>query len=129
MRAMLVAVALLAPMAARADVSPPAESACSEILHGRTVREGEPCQLDSGAKGTCQESTCTHLDYSTRGDGGSPGSKTAPCLLCLDADGNVPVKPVGGCGQSAGGPAPRDLAALSFACAFAALVGLKRRRS
>ena len=136
MRTLLAAIAVLvvsAPSLASADVIPPEETACQ----GSKVK-GDACTLATGGKGTCQDSTCTHLDYSR--DASTPGSITSPCLKCLDGSGEVPVaagrdagdainpEKAGGCSLAPSSPAGRDLLALGFAGVFSALFLVRRRR-
>jgi hypothetical protein len=120
--AVFALLACFAPVPARADVVPPEEAAC------QAGAKGGKCTVREAGEGTCQDSTCGHLDY-TR-DASTPGSTTTPCLKCLDEKGQVPTaKPgAGGCSQATWSPTSRELGALLFAGAFSLLVVFRRRR-
>jgi hypothetical protein len=122
-------VALGSGTSARADVTPPEESACSSL------QSGAACTISpGGASGTCQSTTCSHLDYAHRDDGGIPTTAQTACLKCLDTGGNVPTTTTttpeksSGCSQALSTSSTREVAALLFAGAFSLLFFLKRRR-
>ena len=120
MKAQLAALAavILIPLAARADIPPPETEPC------KSASAGQACTYQ-GAKGTCQQSTCTGLDYSV--DASVPGSRTYECLKCLDT--KVPTDGGGsGCSLAPSGPRATDLLALALAGTFSGLFLLARRR-
>jgi hypothetical protein len=115
MRAFLTALVLsvcFVPFAARADVIPtsPDEEPCINVATGGR------CTLPSGAKGTCQETTCTV----------SSGSKYVgseyKCVVCLAEDNSD-----GGCGCHSARTS-RDGLALAFAGSLSLLFVLGKHR-
>lgn len=64
---------LLFGATAQADLIDPAEHVCAKA--------GEACEVD-GKKGVCKAETCSKLDYSNLGPGGSPGTRSYDCVRC-----------------------------------------------
>lgn len=93
---------------ARADVPPPDVSGCNN------KEAGDDCKTDEGASGTCEQSTCSRLDYSTD----PPSSQQYDCLKCTIDD--------GGCAMRSG---PAALGALGGGAVAAALLLWQRRRA
>jgi hypothetical protein len=125
MRSLLIAILVSAWAApALGDVSPPEQVACEREMK----LKGQGCRLDAtGATGTCQESTCSNIDYSNRNDAGGWGTRTYACLKCLDANGHVPTS-AGGCSFVPATSSFRELGALALAGSFSLLFFLRRRR-
>lgn len=137
--AWLCALALitLAPAVAQADLISPDVESCE----GK--KAGASCQ-DRDTAGTCQESECCRLDYSTRVGDGPPQTVCKPCLKCLPKPEKVtpPAKPEpapkvepvpepkpepkkSGCATSAGSVGLTGL--LSVLAGALLLLGLRRR--
>ena len=111
----MVGIVLLGAGVASADVAPPPEADCS------SKAVGTGCRID-GAPGTCQESTCSRLDYSSAG--GPPASVTYDCLECI-AGGTPPSDDDDGCAVSGTG---RTSGALALVLGASLLVFRRRRR-
>ncbi len=103
-------LSLLTPTAS-ADVPPPGIEECE----GRDV--GAACDV-GGRAGSCQDSTCSRLDYS---DGTPPSPVQYPCRLCVA--GAAPTTSSGGCAAQPGGGSVAGLGVLA-----ALLLGLRGRR-
>lgn len=144
--AALAAVVALAAGAgrARADVIPPDEDACQRM--GSYLPAGTMCRVEPGGRdGTCEDATCSRLDYAgwDRDASASPPTRTFPCTKCTgpaaDAGTTPPPADMGtttpppaadddGCSVT---PRGRDGALGGFVAASAALalvVALRRRR-
>jgi hypothetical protein len=141
MKAHLVVAALLSlwSVPALADVTPPEEEACMSAAKGQTCTLGFSSSSNQGAKGTCQDSTCGHIDYQ-HWDGGHPGSVQYACLKCLTPDGGLPVlvdggspvaedKSTGGCSSLSTSSTAKEFGAIAIAGSFSLLFLLRRRRS
>lgn len=83
-QALSLVLALLAPLAARADGLPPWETAC----YGKTA--GAEC-----TGGLCQASKCSRIDYKSwdQDASDSPPSIKVDCVLCVDAGAAAPAPP------------------------------------
>ena len=93
-----VAVSLSAA-SAFADAIPPDVSACN----GKAAGDGCTMQTPSTVNGTCQNSTCTKLDYSHLDDAGVPTSTSYACLQCQTSDGGTSSGGDGGTQTNQGG--------------------------
>ncbi|GMV39678.1 MAG: hypothetical protein AMXMBFR64_13940 [Myxococcales bacterium] len=81
---------LLAPAVALGDVISEDVAACQD------KKKGEAC-TDGSTKGTCEDSECCRLDYSTRKGSEPPQTVCRPCLKCTPKAAPAPDAPKKGC--------------------------------
>lgn len=116
----LLALGVLAPMGAHADVVNPEDEACE----GK--RQGDACEAD-GRRGRCEPGQCCRNDYS---QGTPPRTVCSPCQTCRqgppDPKDGKGEEEKSGCATSPG--APGVLGGLGVLAGLALVVGLRRTR-